>query len=92
MPQFIVLQCLDVATTLVFLSRGVAEGNPLVSWALTSHHSPWVGLVVAKLVAALIGQFCYRTQRMNLLRRANIGYSLVVVWNLFAIMLATFVH
>ena len=82
---FILLQCLDVLTTLVFLRHGMAEGNPLVSWALSNARAPWVGLVVSKLIAALIGQYCYRSGRFNLLRRANAGYSLVVGWNLVAI-------
>jgi hypothetical protein len=92
LPFFIVLQCLDVFTTLVFLSRGVPEGNPLVSWALAHAHAPWLGLVATKLVAAFIGQYCYRSGRMTLLRRANAGYSLVVGWNLFAIGAAAFGH
>ena len=70
---FIVLQCLDVLTTLIFLSQGMAEGNPLVSWALSSAHAPWVGLVISKLLAALIGQYCYRSGRFTLLRWANAG-------------------
>jgi hypothetical protein len=82
---FIVLQCLDVLTTLVFLSRGVKEGNPLVSWALSTARAPWAGLVVTKMIAAFIGQYCYRSGRMTLLRRANVGYSLVVGWNLLSI-------
>jgi hypothetical protein len=68
------------------------EGNPLVHWALSSAHAPWIGLVLTKLIAALIGQYCYRTGRMTLLRRANAGYSLVVGWNVFAIVVALFAH
>jgi len=82
---FIVLQCLDVLTTLVFLSRGVKEGNPLVSWALSNARTPWAGLVLTKLIVAFIGQYCYRSGRITLLRRANVGYSLVVGWNLLSI-------
>jgi hypothetical protein len=85
LPFFIFLQCLDVITTLVFLSKGVKEGNPLMSWALSNARSPWAGLVVTKMIAAFIGQYCYRSGRMTLLRRANVGYSLVVGWNLISI-------
>jgi hypothetical protein len=88
LPFFILLQCLDVITTLVFLSKGVKEGNPLVSWALSNARAPWAGLVVTKLIAAFIGQYCYRSGRMTLLRRANAGYSLVVGWNLLSIAVA----
>lgn len=82
---FIVLQCLDVLTTLVFLSKGMAEGNPLMGLALSSAHAPWLGLVVSKLIAVLIGRYCYRNGRFTLLRRANAGYALVVGWNLVGI-------
>lgn len=92
LPFFILLQCLDVLTTLVFLSKGMDEGNPLVHWAISNAHAPWIGLVVTKLIAALIGQYLYRSGRMALLRRANAGYSLVVGWNLLAIGAALFTH
>lgn len=85
LPLFITLQCLDVLTTLVFLRRGVAEGNPLMGWAFSHAHAPWMSLVVAKLAAVLIAHYCYRYGRMRLLWRANIGYSLVVAWNLVTI-------
>ncbi len=68
------------------------EGNPLVHWAPINAHAPWVGLVITKLIAAFIGQYCYRSGRMTLLRRANAGYSLVVGWNLFAIGVALLAH
>jgi hypothetical protein len=89
---FIVLQCLDVLTTLIFLSKGMAEGNPLMGLALSSARAPWLGLGLAKLIAVLIGQHCYRSGRFSLLRRANAGYSLVVGWNLIGITAALLAH
>jgi hypothetical protein len=89
---FVALQCLDVLTTLVFLNYGIAEGNPFVRWALSRAYAPWVGLTVSKLVAAIIGHYCYRSGRTTLLRRANAGYSLVVGWNLMAIAPVLFAH
>jgi hypothetical protein len=89
---FIVLQCLDVLTTLIFLNHGMAEGNPVVRWALSRAHAPWVGLAVSKLVAAMIGHYCWRSRRITLLKRANAGYSLVVGWNLVAIIPVLFAH
>lgn len=76
---------LDTFTTLVFLSRGMNEGNPLVSWTLFHAHAPWMGLVLTKSMAALVGLYCYRNGRMRLLRTANVGYLFVVGWNLVAI-------
>jgi hypothetical protein len=85
---FIVLQCLDVLTTLIFLSKGMAEGNPLMGLALSTSHAPWLGLTVSKMIAVIIGQYCYRSGRLRLLRRANAGYSVVVGWNLVGIIAA----
>ena len=87
LPIFVVLQCLDFLTTLVFLSKGVAEGNALLVWALPHAPAPWVGLVAAKLLAALIGFYCYRNGRITALRLANVSYFLIVSWNLMAIAL-----
>jgi hypothetical protein len=92
LPLFVALQCMDVLTTLLFLSRGVEEGNPLVRWTLSFAHSPWAGLVLTKMIAALIGGHCHLSGRLTLLRRANAGYSLVVGWNLITIAAAVFVH
>jgi len=89
---FVALQCLDVLTTLIFLNHGMAEGNPVVRWALSRAYAPWVGLTISKLVAAMIGRYCYRSGRITLLRRANAGYSFVVGWNLIAIAPVLFGH
>jgi hypothetical protein len=82
---FVALQCLDVATTLVFLSKGIEEGNPLVRLSIALFQVPWMGLALAKVTAAFIGHYCHRTGRAGLLRKANVGYTLVVSWNLIAI-------
>jgi hypothetical protein len=92
LPVFILLQCLDLLTTLVFISRGLTEGNPIVHWALYFTGVPWVGMVLMKLVASLIGLYCYTNGRVNLLRRANMAYSLVVGWNLLGITAALAAH
>jgi hypothetical protein len=88
LPVFVVLQCLDVLTTLIFLSKGVREGNPLLTLALPYAHAPWVGVVAAKLLATLIGFYCYYNGKFAALRLANMGYSVIVGWNLLAIAVA----
>ena len=92
LPIFVILQCLDFATTLLFLARGVAEGNPLLTMTLHYAHAPWVGLVAAKLTATLIGFYCYRSGRIRVVRLANVGYSLIVVWNLATIAATSLAH
>ena len=76
----------------MFLSRGVAEGNPLIALALSSGHSPLPSLVAVKVIAMLIGFYCYRSGRITALRLANMGYLLIVVWNLAAIAIAAIAH
>jgi hypothetical protein len=73
----------------VFLSKRVAEGNPLLVWALPYAPAPWMGLIAAKFVAAGIGLYCYRKGRMKTLHIANAGYFLIVGWNLTAIAAAS---
>jgi hypothetical protein len=92
LPIFVVLQALDLATTLLFLARGVAEGNPLLTMALPYAHEPWVGLVAAKLAATLIGFYCYRSGRIRVVRLANVGYFLIVAWNLATIAATSLAH
>lgn len=91
LPVFVVLQCLDVLTTLLFLSKGIQEGNPLLSWALPFAHAPWMGLVAAKLLATFIGFYFYYQGKFAALRLANMGYSLIVGWNLLTIAMAAVV-
>jgi hypothetical protein len=90
LPVFAALQCLDVVTTLIFLSKGVREGNPLVSWTLPYLHSQLIGLIAAKLLAMIIGVWCYRNGKISALRIANIGYSAIIGWNLLTIAMISF--
>jgi len=80
---FLVLQLCDAGTTLVFLTRGVAEGNPLIGWLMHAAN-PAVALVVAKAAACGLALVAWRSRRTALLRRANLFFSVCVVWNLVA--------
>ncbi len=90
LPVFLVLQCLDVLTTLIFLSKGVREGNPLFLLTSPYVHAQWIRLIALKLLAMLIGFYCYRQGKFAALRIANIGYAGIVGWNLLAIAAAAF--
>ena len=76
-------------TTLAFLSKGIEEGNPLVRLSIAHFQGPLLGVAAAKVTAAFIGYYFHRTGRTGLLRTANMGYTLVVGWNLIAIAAAT---
>jgi hypothetical protein len=85
--QFSYLQILDFLTTVAFLLHGVREGNPLVRLALSAGANPVVILVVVKLVAIVLGLYCWRLGRRQLLFRINILFALLVAWNLVALIL-----
>lgn len=83
------LQLLDLLTTVAFLLQGIQEGNPCVRLALELSPHPLGGLVVVKLIALALGLFCWRGQRLLLLRRVNLFFAVVVAWNLTALILGT---
>jgi len=84
--EFACLQVLDGLTTLLFLGKGVAEGNPLVRAALgASHAGLALPLVLIKLAGVLVAYYAYRSGRTKMLRRINVWFALCVAWNLAAI-------
>jgi hypothetical protein len=88
LAQFVYLQALDVLTTLAFLSRGVAEANPLVRLVMTWVPSRLGGLLCVKLLAVALAVYCWRKGRRRLLSRANVFFAFLVVWNLVALLVA----
>jgi hypothetical protein len=85
---FAILQMCDLGTTLVFLSRGVSEANPLVAAAIRTSAHPAVALALVKLAGCGLGYLVWRSRRTRLLRRINVFFGACVVWNLAAIVLA----
>ena len=76
-------------TTLIFLSAGVQEGNPIIAKAMQWAQDPLGALLGVKLVALAIGVYCWSAGRHALLRRANLLFALLVTWNVVAICVAT---
>ena len=87
--RYAYLQILDVLTTLAFLAHGVEEGNPVVQFLMTSAGGPLAGLVAVKVLAMTLGLFCQYAGRFRLLRRANMLFAGLVVWNLLALILSS---
>ena len=85
---FLVLQFCDAATTLVFLARGVVEGNPLIGAMLRASAHPALALAAVKLGACALAMLAWKSGRMALLRRANVFFALCVVWNMVAAVIA----
>jgi hypothetical protein len=82
---FCALQALDALTTLVFLRLGVAEGNPLVRFALGLAQSPVAPVLLLKLLACAAAGAAWRRGRTRALRVANVVFAACVLWNVAAI-------
>jgi hypothetical protein len=87
--QYSYLQVLDFLTTIAFLVNGVREGNPLVRLALNLGSNPIGSLVAVKFLAVLLGFYCWRVGKRQLLVRINLLFALLVAWNLVALILAS---
>ncbi len=86
------LQVLDFLTTIAFLVNGVKEANPLVRFALNVGPNPIGSLIGVKVLAVVLGIYCWRMGRERLLSRINIMFALVIAWNLVALIIGTVPH
>lgn len=90
--EYAYLQVLDFLTTIAFLLHGVKEGNPLVRYLLSASGNPINGLLVVKLVAVLLGLYCWYMGRERLLARINFLFALLVAWNVVALIVGSLPH
>ncbi|HLH00658.1 MAG TPA: DUF5658 family protein [Bryobacteraceae bacterium] len=81
------LQILDFLTTIAFLVHGVREANPFVRMILGLVPNPIAGLLAVKLLALLLGIYCWRMKRERLLIYINAMFAILVAWNLIALIL-----
>lgn len=84
---YVYLQGLDLLSTVAFLLSGVEEGNPIARFAMAKAPDPLTGLLMVKAVALALGLYCWASGRALLLRRVNIGYAALIVWNLTCLIL-----
>ena len=87
--NFSYLQVLDFLTTIAFMINGVKEANPLVRFAVRMSPSPISGLIVVKVLAVMLGIYCWRMGRQRLLSRINLVFGAVIAWNLVALIVGT---
>ena len=87
--QYSYLQVLDFLTTLAFMINGVQEGNPLVRLALRYAPHPLSGLLAVKVVALVLGLYCWMRGRERLLTRINVLFAILVAWNLAALIISS---
>lgn len=78
--SFVILQVLDLVTTLVAFHFGAFEVNPLVGH-LTTRLGPTGGVLLSKLIAVVIV-----TRVRKLLWVANLFYLGIVCWNTFILL------
>jgi hypothetical protein len=82
---FIALQFLDVLTTIVGLRLGASETSIFVGRIL--NYGPMEGLLVSKLMAALLVAAALKFQRPRLVVFLNYWFAVVVSWNLAMILI-----
>lgn len=87
--QYSYLQILDFLSTIAFLINGVREGNPLVRLALESGANPIASLLAVKLLAVLLGLYCWRLGKRQLLARINLLFAVLIAWNLVALIISS---
>jgi len=88
LAEFAYLQILDVLTTVAFLMQGVGEANPVVRWAL-GQGNPIYALVAVKVFGVALAAYCIYRSRDKLLRRVNILFACLVVYNLVVILVTS---
>ena len=76
------LQLADVVSTMIFLSMGIHEANPLIR-SLMHVVSPLTALFLVKLFGIGVGLVWYRKGRNMTI--VNAGFFLLICWNLLAI-------
>lgn len=85
MKAFWALQVADVVTTLIFLSMGIAESNPLTSF-LMERFGPLGGLFLLKAVGIGIALGCGFSSHKKFVNRINLVYVAVVGLNVLTIL------
>ena len=76
---FILLQILDMATTLVVLAMGGRETNPIIQHFMTV--GPVAGLIISKLTVTAIAVAGVALRKNRGIRLANVVFTGVVAWN-----------
>ena len=89
LAEFVYLQLLDVLTTIAFLLQGVGEGNPIVRWVIRYGPHPIGSLFLMKAVAVAMAIVCVYRHREGLLRKVNIFFAVVVLYNLAVLIIAS---
>ena len=85
LPIFFILQFLDFATTLVGLSIGAGEANPVVRYLLSAGAGPVISVAGSKVIAVALGALCLYIHRPHVIRWINYWYAALAAWNVVVI-------
>ena len=66
--------------------------TPWCRFFLKFSPNPISGLIVVKLLAILLGIYCWRMGRQRLLSRINALFAFVIAWNLVALIVGALVR
>jgi|SRR5215469_3030207 len=83
------LQVLDFLTTIAFLANGIHEANPFVRLMMSLIPNPIAALMAVKLMALMLGLYCWRMRRERLLTYINIMFAALVAWNVIALIVGS---
>src|SRR5215471_8659164 len=83
LTTFVVLQVLDILTTLLGLEMGAREASLFLSRLMQV--GPVAALLIAKLFAALLVAAAFRFRRPRVVVFLNYWFLVVVAWNLLMI-------
>lgn len=83
---FVLLQLLDILTTVTGLRIGAGEASPFIGQLM--HVGPLAALLIAKIYAVLLVTIALRYKKPRLVVFLNYYFAVVVTWNLGVIFLA----
>jgi hypothetical protein len=87
---FVLLQLLDILTTLLGLRVGAHEGSLFIGRLMMVN--PMVALWISKLIAVILVAAALRWRRPRVVVLVNYWVALVVAWNLAAIYMTKFLR
>ncbi len=87
---FVLLQLLDILTTLLGLRVGAREGSLFIGRLMKM--DPMAALLISKLFAVVLVGVALRWHRPRVVVLVNYWVALVVAWNLIAIYTTVLLH
>jgi hypothetical protein len=80
---FVILQVLDIVTTLLGIAMGAGEASWFVNRLMAA--GPVAALLIAKIFAVLLASAALKLQRPRVIVFLNYWFAAIVSWNLLTI-------